>query len=53
MKNGKRQKTEGIELPNQKRIRTLEKMENNKYLGILESDTFKQAKMKKKKKMTK
>ena len=31
---------EGIKLPNQKRIRTLEEKEN-KYVGILEADTIK------------
>ena len=34
MKNGKRQIMEGIELPNQERIRTLGEKENYKYLGI-------------------
>ena len=48
MKSGKRQITEGIELPNQERNRTLEEKENYKYLEILEADTIKQAKMKEK-----
>ena len=39
---GKRQITEGIELPNQERIRTLGEKENYKYLGILETDTTSQ-----------
>ena len=37
----KNAKTEGIELPNPERIRTLGKKENYKYLGILEVDTIK------------
>ena len=40
--------TEGIELPNQEKIRTLGEKETNKYLGILEADTIKQAEMKEK-----
>ncbi len=39
---------EGIEMPNQERIRTLEEKENYKYLGILERDDIKETKMKKK-----
>ena len=35
MNNGKREKMEEIELPNQENIRTLEEKENYKYLGIL------------------
>ena len=38
---------EGIELPNQDRIRTLGQNENYKYL-ILEADTIKKAEMKEK-----
>ena len=34
--------TEGIELWNQIKIRTLREKENYKYLGILETDTIKQ-----------
>ena len=49
MKSGKRQTTEGIELPNQESIRMLGEKENYKYLGILEVDTLKQEKMKEKK----
>ena len=40
-----RQRTEVIQLSNQKRIRTLGEKENYKYLGILETDTMKQAEM--------
>ena len=48
MKSGKRQKREGIELPNQERIRTREEKENYKRLGILEADIIKQVEMKEK-----
>ena len=44
MRSGKRQITEGIELPNQERIRTFGKKGN---LGILEANTIKQAEKKK------
>ena len=44
MKSEKRQIAEGIELPNQERIRTLEEKENYMYLGILEEDTLKKQK---------
>ena len=40
--------TEEIELPNQKRIRMLREKETYKYLVILEVDTVKQVKMKEK-----
>ena len=46
MKSGKRHMTDGIELPNYKKIRTLEENETYKYLGILEADTIKQVQMK-------
>ena len=46
MKSGKRQLTDGIELPNQDKIRTLAENETYKYLGILEADTIKQVEMK-------
>ena len=46
MKNGKRHMTDGIKLPNQDRIRTLEEKETYKYLGIVEADTIKQVQMK-------
>ena len=42
----KKETTEGIELQNQERIRTLGEKENYKYLGISEPDTIKQAQMK-------
>ena len=42
MKSGKRHITDGIELPNHDRIRTLEEKETYEYLGILEADTMKQ-----------
>ena len=44
----KRQMTEGIELPNQEKVRTLGEKDTNKYLGILEANTIKQLKMKEK-----
>ena len=46
MKSGKRHLTEGMELRNQDKIRTLGENEIYKYLGILETDTFQQADMK-------
>ena len=39
MKSGKRYMTDGMELPNHDRIRTLEKKETYIYLGIMEADT--------------
>ncbi len=48
MKSGKQQMTEGIELPNQEKIRTLGEKETYKYLGILEADIIKHAEMKEK-----
>ena len=39
MKRGKRHMTDGMELPNQDKIRTLREKETNKYLGILEAET--------------
>ena len=42
----KLQTTDGIELPNQDKIRTLAENETYKYLGILEADTIKQVEMK-------
>ena len=47
MKSGKRHLTDGIELPNQDKIRTQAENETYKYLGILEADTIKQVEMKK------
>ena len=46
MKSGKRHRTDGIELPNQDKIRTLGENDAYKYLGILEADTTKQVQMK-------
>ena len=46
IRSAKRQLTEGIELLNQQKIRMPGKKENNKYLGILEADIIKQAKIK-------
>ena len=48
MKSGKQNPTDGTELPNQVKIRTLGEKETNKYLGILEADTVKQVEMKEK-----
>ena len=48
MKSGKRHLTDGMELPNQDKIRTLAETETCKYLGILEADTIKQVEMKEK-----
>ena len=48
MKSVKRHLTDGIELPNQDKIRTLAENETYKYLGILEADTTKQVEMKNK-----
>ena len=41
MKSGKRQLTDGMELPNQDKIRMHGEKETYKYLGILEADTIK------------
>ena len=46
MKSGKRHMTDGMELTNHDKIRTLEEKETYKYLGILEADTIKQVQMK-------
>ena len=46
MKSSKRHLTDGIELPNQDKIRTHGENETYKYLGILEADTIKQVGMK-------
>ena len=48
MKSGKRQRTDGMELPNKDKKKTLAENETYKYLGILEVDTIKQAEMKEK-----
>ena len=46
MKSGKRHMTDGMELPNQDKIRTLGENETYKYSGILEADIIKQVQMK-------
>ena len=46
MKSGKRHLTDGIELPNQDKFRTLAENRTYKYLGFLEADTIKQVEMK-------
>ena len=46
MKSGKRHITDGMELPNQDKVRTLGENETYKCLGILEADTIKQVEMK-------
>ena len=40
MKSGKRHLTDGMELANQDKIKTLAENETYKYLGILEADTI-------------
>ena len=46
MKSGIRHLTDGLELPNQDKIRTFVEKETYKYLGILGADTIKQVEMK-------
>ena len=46
MKSGKRHRTDGMELPNQDKIRKVGENETYKYLRILEADTIEQVKMK-------
>ena len=46
MQSGKRHKTDGRELPNRDKIRTLGENETYKYLGNLEADTIKQVQIK-------
>ena len=46
MKSGKHHITDGMELPNQDKIRTLVEKETYKYLDIFEADTIKQVEMK-------
>ena len=46
VKSGKRHVTDGMELPNKDKIRTLAENETYKYLGSLEVDTIKQVQMK-------
>ena len=48
MKSGKRQLIDGMELPNQDKIKTLAENKAYKYLGILEAETIKQVQMKEK-----
>ena len=49
MNSGKQHLMDGMELPNQAKIRTLgEKRKSYKYLGILKADTIKQVEMKEK-----
>ena len=48
MKNSKRHLMDGMELPNQDKIRVLREKETYKYLGILEADTIEQWRWKKK-----
>ena len=48
MKSGKRQLTDGMELPNMDKIKTLAENETYKYLFIFEAETIKQAEMKEK-----
>ena len=50
MKSGKRNKTDGVELTNQDKIRTLAENDTYKYIGILEAETIKQSEIKKNKK---
>ena len=46
MKRGKRHPTDGMELPNQDKIRTLREKETYKYLDMMEADTIKQVEIK-------
>ena len=46
MKSGKRRMTDGMELPNHDKIKTLGENKTYKYLGILEADTIKQVEIK-------
>ena len=48
MKSGRRHITDGMELPNQEKIRTLGQKQTYKKLGILEADTIKKMEMKEK-----
>ena len=48
MKSGKRHLTDGMELPNKDKIKTLAENETYKYVGNLEADTIKQVKIKEK-----
>ena len=46
MKSGKRHITDGMELPNQEKVRTLAENETYKYLDIIEADNIKEGEMK-------
>ena len=46
MNSGKRYLTDGMELPNQDKIRTPGEKETYRYLDIFEDDTIKQVEMK-------
>ena len=46
MKSGKWHLTDGMERPNQDKIRTLAENETYKYLGIMETETIKQVEVK-------
>ena len=48
MKSGKQHLTDGIEVPNKDKTRTLGEKETYKYLVVLEADTIKQEEIKKK-----
>ena len=48
IKSGKRHRTDGMDLPNQDKIRKFGENKTYKYLGILESDTIKEVEMKEK-----
>ena len=48
MKSNKRQLTDGMQLPNEDKIKTFAENKTYKYLGILEADTIKQVEMKEK-----
>ena len=50
MKRSKRHMTDGMELPNEDKIRTLGEKETYKYLGILKADSIKEEEMKEKNK---
>ena len=46
MKSGKRQLTDGMELPNKDKIKTHAENKTYRYLGIFAADTIKQVEMK-------
>ena len=46
IKRGEKKLMNGIQLPNQDTIKSVDENESNKYLGILEADNIKQAEMK-------